>query len=156
MYAGREQKFSPSEPRLLQLTLKGALMNQAAWFSSASFPRTTAFNFMHRAFVLMVILVLQLNIAMAQQQPQQQQPAGSQQTQVAPAQPVQTSPPADQKTSPSATVTLPAGTKLQLGLLRALSVKKTKPGDSAYLQVTFPVSAGSQMLIPPGTYLQPA
>ncbi len=129
----------------------------------------------------MTILVLQLNIAMAQeldsstlqkeaeaaekaraqkqdaqQQQPQQQPSRPLQTQGSPNQPAQTVPPADQQTAPSAagTVTIPAGTKLQLGLVRPLSVKKTNPGDSAYLQVTFPVSVGSEMLVPPGTYLQ--
>jgi hypothetical protein len=50
--------------------------------------------------------------------------------------------------------TLPAGTKLPLGLVRPLSVKSAKPGMSVYLQVTFPVSVGQQMLVPPGTYVQ--
>jgi hypothetical protein len=60
-----------------------------------------------------------------------------------------------QPSSPSgAPLLLPAGTKLQVGLLRPLSVKHSKPGDSAYLQITFPVTAESQMVIPPGAYLQ--
>jgi len=121
-------------------------MTQATRFSCSSLQRTTAYNFTCHACAITAILVLQLNVALAQQQPQQQQPAQSQQTQVAPV--------ADQKNPSSTTVTIPAGTKLQLGLARPLSVKKTKPGDNAYLQVTFPVSAGSEMLVPPGTYLQ--
>jgi hypothetical protein len=51
-------------------------------------------------------------------------------------------------------VILPAGTKIVLGLLRPLSFKHTKPGDTAYMQATFPVSTGNQMVIPPGTYVQ--
>jgi hypothetical protein len=46
---------------------------------------------------------------------------------------------------------LPPGTKLPLGLLRPL---KVKPGRDVYLQITFPVTVGSQMVIPPGTYIQ--
>jgi len=46
---------------------------------------------------------------------------------------------------------LPPGTKLPLGLLRPLRVK---PGRDVYLQITFPVTVGSQMLIPPGAYVQ--
>ena len=46
---------------------------------------------------------------------------------------------------------LPPGTKLPLGLLRPLRVK---PGRDVYLQVTFPVTVGSEMIIPPGTYIQ--
>jgi hypothetical protein len=46
---------------------------------------------------------------------------------------------------------LPPGTKLPLGLLRPL---KLKAGRDIYLQVTFPVTVGNQMVIPPGTYIQ--
>jgi hypothetical protein len=74
-----------------------------------------------------------------------------------PVQGLQTAPPQIQQqadASGSSAFTLPAGTKLPLGLLRPLSVKNTKPGANVYMQVTFPVTAGSQMLIPPGSYLQ--
>src|SRR5579871_4186698 len=73
------------------------------------------------------------------------------------AQGTQTAPAPDQPQAPSsanAVFTLPAGTRLPLGLLRPLSVKSAKPGTDVYMQVTFPVAAGSQMVIPPGTYLQ--
>jgi hypothetical protein len=46
---------------------------------------------------------------------------------------------------------LPPGTKLPLGLLRPL---KLKGGRDIYLQITFPVTVGNQMVIPPGTYIQ--
>lgn len=46
---------------------------------------------------------------------------------------------------------LPPGTKLPLGLLRPLQVKA---GRDVYLQITFPVTVGSQMLVPPGAYVQ--
>ncbi len=56
------------------------------------------------------------------------------------------------QTQPANSVyTLPAGTKLPLGLLRPLQVKA---GRDVYLQITFPVTVGSQMLIPPGAYIQ--
>lgn len=48
-------------------------------------------------------------------------------------------------------VMLPPGTKLPLGLLRPLRVKR---GQDVYLQITFPVTVGNQMVIPPGAYLQ--
>jgi hypothetical protein len=73
------------------------------------------------------------------------------------AQGIQTAPSQTQpqiSSSANATFTLPAGTKLPLGLLRPLSVKSAKPGTDVYLQITFPVSAGSEMVIPPGTYVQ--
>jgi hypothetical protein len=66
-------------------------------------------------------------------------------------------PPQIQQQSPDSAASafiLPAGTKLPLGLLRPLSVKHANPGTDVYMQVTFPVTAGSQMLIPPGSYLQ--
>jgi hypothetical protein len=50
--------------------------------------------------------------------------------------------------------TLPAGTKLPLGLLRPLSVNSARPGTDVYLQITFPVAVGNQVLVPPGTYVQ--
>jgi hypothetical protein len=46
---------------------------------------------------------------------------------------------------------LPPGTKLPLGLLRPL---KLKSGQDIYLQITFPVTVGNQMVVPPGTYIQ--
>lgn len=52
------------------------------------------------------------------------------------------------------TLEVPAGTTLPLVLARPLSLKHTQPGDTAYLQTTFPVSVGGQMAIPPGTFLQ--
>ncbi|MGZ4897108.1 MAG: hypothetical protein ACXV9O_11760 [Candidatus Angelobacter sp.] len=50
--------------------------------------------------------------------------------------------------------TVPAGTKLPLGLLRPISVRSSDPVADVYLQITFPVTVGSQMLIPPGAYIQ--
>lgn len=52
---------------------------------------------------------------------------------------------------PNSAYMLPPGTKLPLGLLRPLRVK---PGQDVYLQITFPVTVGSQMVIPPGAYVQ--
>jgi hypothetical protein len=66
--------------------------------------------------------------------------------------PAQTQP--QTSSSANATFTLPTGTKLPLGLLRPLSVKSAKSGTDVYLQITFPVSAGNEMVIPPGTYVQ--
>jgi hypothetical protein len=79
-------------------------------------------------------------------QPQANQtPAGQPQV----ALPQANQPQANQPWQP--TFMLPPGTKLPLGLLRPLRVK---PGRDVYLQVTFPVTVGSEMIIPPGTYIQ--
>ncbi|HLW55632.1 MAG TPA: hypothetical protein VKW06_22580 [Candidatus Angelobacter sp.] len=63
----------------------------------------------------------------------------------------QQQPPNDQPPPP---LIVPAGTRLPLVLARPLSFKHAHPGDTAYLQTTFPILAGGQMAIPPGTYLQ--
>jgi hypothetical protein len=41
-------------------------------------------------------------------------------------------------------------------LLRPLLSSAAKPGRKVYLQVTFPVTVGNQVLIPPGTYIRGA
>ncbi|HZU33208.1 MAG TPA: hypothetical protein VFB79_18980 [Candidatus Angelobacter sp.] len=69
----------------------------------------------------------------------------------APAQPQAPDTPSSQS---KGTITLPAGTKLPLGLLRPLSSSAAKPGRDVYLQVTFPVTVGNQVLVPPGTYIR--
>jgi hypothetical protein len=74
--------------------------------------------------------------------------------------PAATTPPAapqtqnQQPSPPAATITLPEGTKLPLALVRPLSVKHAKPGDNVYLQINFPVTVGTQMVIPPAAYVQ--
>ena len=50
---------------------------------------------------------------------------------------------------------LPPGTTLPLGLTRPLSARSSSAkGVAVYLQVTFPVTLGSRMVIPPGAYVQ--
>jgi hypothetical protein len=71
-----------------------------------------------------------------------------------PATPQSAPAPAQQSEEARATITLPIGTKLLLGLLRPLSVEHAKPGDSVYLQITFPVTAKGEMVIPAGAYVQ--
>jgi hypothetical protein len=83
-----------------------------------------------------------------------------QQTQQTPqAQPTQNQPPDQAQTNQPANpapniIMVPAGTRLPLVLARPLSVKKTRPGDTAYFQTTFPITVGNQIAIPPGTYFQ--
>lgn len=55
---------------------------------------------------------------------------------------------------PSSLITLPAGTRVALGLVRPISIKKAKQGVPVYLQVTFPVTVGQQVAIPAGSYVQ--
>ncbi|HEY1940448.1 MAG TPA: hypothetical protein VGJ33_21150 [Candidatus Angelobacter sp.] len=86
----------------------------------------------------------------ARQEPQDSA-AQSGQAVPSPTQPQNAQPQTSGPSSPQ--FTLPAGTKLPLGLLRPLTAKA---GKDVYLQITFPVTAGNQMLIPPGTYVQGA
>lgn len=67
-------------------------------------------------------------------------------------QPAQSAAPKTQAAGPLLTV--PSGTRIVLTLLRPLSTRDTKPGDTVYLQTTFPVMAADQLLIPAGTFLQ--
>ena len=55
---------------------------------------------------------------------------------------------------PRSVITVPAGTRVALGLVRPISIKKAKQGVPVYLQVTFPVTVGPQVVIPAGSYVQ--
>lgn len=66
-------------------------------------------------------------------------------------QPTQASAP---ETQQAAALTVPAGTKIQMTLLRPISTRSAKSGDTVYLQTTFPVIAGDKLLIPAGTFAQ--
>jgi hypothetical protein len=112
-------------------------------------------TFQHALAIL--LLMLPMYFAAAQEQDAQES-APAQKTSSQPSQPAATASPlqAQQPSFPGAPLILPAGTKLQVGLLRALSIKHTKPGDSVYLQITFPVTAENRMAVPPGAYLQGA
>jgi len=117
---------------------------------STSFLKNISFKLFQEALVIALILGLQANIAFAQQLDTSSPEAQTAARQIE--QPsAQTLP--QPSSHDSSTFTLPVGTRLPIGLLRPLSINKTKPGDTVYLQVTFPVSVGTQMLIPPGTYL---
>ncbi|MGH9604860.1 MAG: hypothetical protein ACRD3N_04085 [Terracidiphilus sp.] len=57
------------------------------------------------------------------------------------------------QTSP-ASITLPAGAKIELALIRPIRAQGAAPGSIVYGQTTFPVISGGRMAIPPGTYVQ--
>jgi hypothetical protein len=52
------------------------------------------------------------------------------------------------------TVTIPAGTRLQLVLTHSIDSKSTHKGDEVDTQITAPVTVGNQAAIPAGTYVQ--
>lgn len=51
-------------------------------------------------------------------------------------------------------IVVPAGTTVPLALVNAIWTNKARVGDAVYAQTTFPVIAGGQAAIPPGTYVQ--
>jgi hypothetical protein len=51
-------------------------------------------------------------------------------------------------------VTLPAGTTIPLTLMTVIKSKSTKPGDPIRAVVAFPVTQGTQLAIPAGTYVE--
>jgi type IV secretion system protein VirB10 len=60
-------------------------------------------------------------------------------------------------TSPAAaasSITIPVGTAIPLTLMTLIKSKSTKPGDSVRAVVAFPVTVGTQMAIPAGTYVE--
>lgn len=56
-------------------------------------------------------------------------------------------------TTPAA-ITLPAGAKIQVALIRPVWARSASTGESLYAQTTFPVTAGDRVAIPPGTYVE--
>jgi hypothetical protein len=62
--------------------------------------------------------------------------------------------PASAQTAQPATVTIPVGTVVPLTLVTQIKNKSSKPGDSIRAVVAFPVTVGTQIAIPAGTYVE--
>ncbi len=54
----------------------------------------------------------------------------------------------------STSITIPAGTKVELIVTRPEQAQSAKDGDTVYAQTSFPVVAGGAMAIPAGTYVE--
>jgi len=54
----------------------------------------------------------------------------------------------------SSAITVPAGTSIPLTLMNAIKSKATKPGDTVRAVVAFPVTVGSRLAIPAGTFAE--
>jgi len=52
------------------------------------------------------------------------------------------------------TITVPAGTPVPLTLMNAIKSKSTKPGDRVRAVVAFPVTVGTRLAIPAGTFAE--
>lgn len=64
--------------------------------------------------------------------------------------------PAQQIPAPpsASTITVPAGTAIPLTLMNPVKSKSTKPGDPVRAVVAFPVTVGSRLAIPTGTFVE--
>jgi hypothetical protein len=51
-------------------------------------------------------------------------------------------------------VIVPAGTRIGVVLQNGISTRSAKPGDSVYLQTSFPITIGNRIVIPVGSYLR--
>src|SRR5882672_10784865 len=82
-----------------------------------------------------------------------QQPEGPQTSApppVAPAPP----PAAAQGSSSNEKILVPAGTRIGVVLENGISTRSAKPGDSVYLQTSFPITQNNRIVIPVGSYLR--
>ncbi len=61
---------------------------------------------------------------------------------------------AAQQTSSSERITVPAGTRVAVVLQNGISTHNAKPGDSIYLQTSFPITQSNRIVIPVGSYLR--
>ena len=66
-------------------------------------------------------------------------------------QPAQTQP---SPSNSSASITLPAGTRIELIVTRPVWALPAKDGDTVYAQTSFPTLAANGMAIPAGTFVQ--
>ena len=51
-------------------------------------------------------------------------------------------------------VIVPSGTRIGVVLQNGITTRSAKPGDSVYLQTSFPVTIGNRIVIPIGSYLR--
>jgi hypothetical protein len=64
------------------------------------------------------------------------------------------SPQSSQAQPESASVTIPAGTRLALVLTQPVQSRIIRRGDDIYAQINAPVDSGNEVVIPPGTFVQ--
>lgn len=68
----------------------------------------------------------------------------------------QTTPPDSQVASAAnpTSIAVPAGTRIALVLTQPIQTRHLRRGDDIYAQITSPVTAGNEAVIPPGTFVQ--
>jgi hypothetical protein len=79
-----------------------------------------------------------------------QQPDGPQSD----APPVVAPKPAAPQTGAGEKILIPAGTRVGVVLQNGISTRSAKPGDSVYLQTSFPITENNRIVIPVGSYLR--
>jgi hypothetical protein len=80
-----------------------------------------------------------------------QQPEGPQ-TDAPPA--VAPKPATKSQAASSERITVPSGTRFGVVLQNGISTRSAKPGDSVYLQTSFPITQNNRIVIPVGSYLR--
>jgi len=68
--------------------------------------------------------------------------------------PVAPKPVASAQASSNEKVIVPAGTRVGVVLQNGISTRSAKPGDSVYLQTSFPITVTNRIVIPVGSYLR--
>ncbi len=68
--------------------------------------------------------------------------------------PVAPKPVAVQPAGSSERITVPSGTRVGVVLQNGISTRSAKPGDSVYLQTSFPITQNNRIVIPVGSYLR--
>src|SRR5436309_6193665 len=79
-----------------------------------------------------------------------QQPQGPQTDAPSPVLPI----PAPARAGSSERVIVPTGTRIGVVLQNGISTRSARPGDSVYLQTSFPITIGNRIVIPVGSYLR--
>src|SRR2546426_419858 len=70
--------------------------------------------------------------------------------------PVAPKPAQEQPPGSGEKITVPAGTRVGVVLQNGISTRSAKPGDSVYLQTSFPITQNNRVVIPVGSYLRGA
>src|SRR6266705_1992994 len=68
--------------------------------------------------------------------------------------PVAPKPAQEQPPGSGEKITVPAGTRVGVVLQNGISTRSAKPGDSIYLQTSFPITQNNRIVIPVGSYLR--
>jgi type IV secretion system protein VirB10 len=82
-----------------------------------------------------------------------QQPEGPQTSAPPPVAPAPPPAPA-QRAGSGERIFIPAGTRIGVVLENGISTRSAKPGDSVYLQTSFPITQNNRIVIPVGSYLR--